>query len=105
MDDYTRGGFHMRLGNGGFFHSCHLGGYWETGWRKPELAGAKYTSIWNQIALSGYGAKGPAMGTMQAAISAWWRSDSRRPGNFSSDCLWTKPIGEHLGRVILQPYL
>ena len=98
VDDYTRGNFHAKPGNGGFFHSCHLGAYWETGWRKPEPAGAKWTSMWNQIKLDGYGAKGPRAGTMQAAISAWWGSDPKLVGNFSSDCLWEKPIGEHLGR-------
>ena len=71
-----------RSGNGGFLHSCHLGGYWETAaqrWAdnqykppqpfKPQRpaswpAGFNTSSYWKQLAIGGT--------TMQQSVTQWW---------------------------------
>eukprot|EP01052_Picozoa_sp_SAG31_P011978 SAG31_NODE_690_length_12796_cov_4.634559_10_plen_1106_part_00 len=59
VEDYARSRTHTRVGNGGFFHSCYLGSYFQSGWEG--------TAIWNIISIGGL--------TMREAISNWWHDD------------------------------
>ena len=59
-----------REGSGGFFHSCYLGSYFQSGW-----GGA---AIWNIIEIGGL--------TMRRAIGDWFHD--RAAATWTADCTW-----------------
>lgn len=69
VDDYVKSRVHAKAGNGGFFHSCYLGSYFQSGWQG--------VAIWNIIDINGV--------TMREAISNWWNDSGAK---WSSDCTW-----------------
>eukprot|EP00662_Eupelagonemidae_sp_cell21_P057121 gene57121-biopygen27681 len=78
IDDYARSGIQKKAGNGGFFHSCYLGAYFNSEWEG--------TGIWNIIEINGL--------TMRQAVSNWWNDEKdpvRKPtaqAAWTTDCTW-----------------
>ena len=91
LDDYTHSGAHARPGNGGFFHQCYLGSYFQQSFGSTDQSKVPRatTGVWNEIAVDGL--------TMQQAISKWWNGAATEPGPFLHDVPWnpsgTPPTG------------
>ena len=87
LSDYNA----KRGSNGGFFHQCFLGSYFEESFgTTPQAAGhvnRPVSGVWNQITVGGK--------TMQQAISEFWNTpmDSQAPGKFYQDDVWD-PAGK-----------
>merc|ERR1712232_1313485 len=75
ISDTLTSGIMDKPGNGGFYHSCHLGSYWNSAFTKP---GGKEAGIWQLISIGGV--------TMQQAITNWWTAVSSAKSVFTHDC-------------------
>ena len=86
LTDFTRSGTHAKPGNGGFFHQCYLGSYFQESFGSTDQSKVPraFTGVWNEIAVGGL--------TMQAAISKWWSGDDSAPAPFLHDAPWN-PAG------------
>eukprot|EP01062_Namystynia_karyoxenos_P022143 TRINITY_DN18469_c0_g1_i1.p1 TRINITY_DN18469_c0_g1~~TRINITY_DN18469_c0_g1_i1.p1 ORF type:complete len:499 (+),score=185.96 TRINITY_DN18469_c0_g1_i1:78-1499(+) len=84
LDDFTRSGVHKKPGNGGFFHQCYLGSYWESDFSTtdPAKVPRQQDGIWNEIAVGGK--------TMRQAVSDWWHGTG---AEWRADKVWD-PAGQ-----------
>ena len=76
--DEIGSGLMSRPGNGGFLHSCLLGAYWNTQYKKADMPAAK--AIWQILEIGGV--------SMQQAISGWWGKSNTTATLVTKDCLW-----------------
>ena len=99
QDQYVSDYNSARGQNGGFFHQCYLGSYFDESFgTTPQAAGYVHrpvSGVWNQITVGGK--------TMQQAISDFW-NDAPTGNTFYADVAWNPkgtppnpPVGGAIG--------